>query len=537
VAVAVAGVVVVVALTAGRLAGDGTPPRPPGAPPEGLVVPGGPVPDGYTTLPSPVGLDVPWNWAVYVQANLWTAGGFQYAVWVAPDGAPIVGRRDGHDSRRQHGAGGWETFDLSTVPGNPLGTPTVADPHRVYAIAVDALGHVHVAGNMHSSRLRYVRSIRPHDITAWQDAGMVGADEDAVSYPTFVAGPGRTLLFFFRDGSSLGGDLLLNTLPADGGDWRRTGVVLAGRRVGAAPYPQHIHVDERGRIHVLHLWRVAAGAEGNRLISYIVSPDGGVTWENVDGRALSTPVGLDPAAVAVTVPDDVVVVNQGGAAVDADGRPAAAFRRRTPSGAPLPLWLVHHDGMHWQADEVAGTERAGGRPALIAHDHGLLLVWPAEGARPATTVVHATEVTEGRPGSPRALLRLPVADWEPVYDRQVLADGQLQLLVPVAGSDAGGGGAPAPGAPRDGPDAGPAAVVTYQIERLVGRRRRRHARASSAGRRAGGAAAAHRRSSLGSARPIRTMVAPASPMNTARCSGVQASHACARATAWSASRP
>lgn len=530
-----AGLVVVVALVAGRLVGDGTPPHPPGAPPEGLVAPGGPPPDAYAGLPGPVGRHVPWNWAVHVQANLWTADGFQYAIWVTPDGAPVVGRRSVDDPPMHHDAGGWDTFDLSTVPGNPLAAPTVADPHRVYAVAVDAAGHVHVAGNMHSSRLRYLRSTRPHDITAWQDAGMVDVDEDAVSYPTFVAGPERALLFFYRDGSSRGGDLVLNTLPADGGTWQRTGVVLAGRKVHAAPYPQHIHVDERGRLHLLHVWRVAAGAEGNRFISYIVSPDGGDSWETVEGRALPTPVGIDPAAVAVTVPDDIVVVNQGGAATDADGRPAGAFLTRAPSGAPGPLWLLRHDGTHWQVDEVAGSGRAGGRPALIGHDRGLLLVWPADGAD-ASTVVHAAEVGRGRRGGPRALLRLPVADWEPVYDRQVVADGRLQLVVPVGSSDARGEGRPDPRTPREGREGAGAAVVTYRIDRLMDRRRR-HARASSAGRRADGAAAAHRRSSPGSTRPSRAMVAPASAMNTARCCGAQASHACARATAWSASRP
>lgn len=509
-------------------AGDGTPAPPgPGTPPAGLVAPGGPQPDGYTELPGPVARAVAWNWVVYVQDNLWTAGGARYAVWVTPDGAPVVGRREAGGSGAGTGAG-WETADLSAVPGNPLGAPTVADPHRVYAIAVDADGHVHVAGNMHSSRLRYVRSTRPHDLTDWQDADMIGVDEEAVSYPVFVAGPDGSLLFFYRDGTSAGGDLVQNTLPAGSDRWERTGVVLAGRDVGAAPYPQHIVVDDRDRIHVVHVWRTGAGAEGNRLVSAVVSPDGGDTWRTVDGRALSAPVGLDPAAVALSVPDDVVVVNQGGAVADAEGHPTAVFRVRGRDGAARPLWLVRHDGTDWHVEEVPGSERAVGRPALLAHDGGLLVVWPT-GASGGTTTVQAAAVAGSGVVEPgRTLLELPVADWEPVLDRQAAADGWLALLVPVPERERNPDGA-------DGAASDAAAVVSYRLDRLVDRRRR-HGRVPSATRGAA-AAAAHPRRSAAPTSPISTIVGPASSRNTARCCGVHASHSSARAAERAASRP
>jgi hypothetical protein len=469
-------------------------------PPDGLLAAGAPPPAGFATLPAPAGRDEPWNWVTYVHSNLWTAAGTQYAVWTDPDGAPLVGSRPDPAADGAVGETAWETFDLSAVAGNPLAAPTVADAHRVYAIAVDAHGYVHVAGNMHSSGLRYVRSARPHRIDAWVDAGMVGADEDAITYPTFVTAGDGSLLFFYRDGGSDGADLILNTLPADaaigdGGGWDRVGVVLAGRDVGAAPYPQHITVDERGRIHLLHVWRVGPGAASNRYISYVASDDDGASWRTVDGQPLSAPVGVDPAAVAVTIPEDVVVVNQGGAAVDGDGNPYGAFRVREPDGAPRPLWLVGHDGTSWQVEPVAGTGSSSGRATLLSDAGRLLLVWPTNGPERSTTVM-VTDVTDVGTARSRALLHAPVADFEPVHDRQAASDGLLRLLVPVPG------------------DGQPAAVLTYDLDRLG--RRRRHARDPA------GLSAQRCRSSA-SSRPVPSSTSPASAMNTARCSASQVS--------------
>ena len=92
------------------------------------------------------------NGRAFIQDNLWTANGRQYAVWVGHDGTPYAGWR-------RVGGGEWHTDDLSRLDGDPLATPTAEDNHTVYALGVDAEGEVHVAGNMHNDPLRYVRDL------------------------------------------------------------------------------------------------------------------------------------------------------------------------------------------------------------------------------------------------------------------------------------------------------------------------------------------------------------------------------------------
>src|SRR2546421_5454366 len=92
------------------------------------------------------------NGQVFIQDNLWSAGGYQYAVWVGSDGTP-------HAGRRRRGSREWKIVNLAKLRGNPLAAPTADDTHNVYVIAADAEGGVHVAGNMHLSPLRYVRGL------------------------------------------------------------------------------------------------------------------------------------------------------------------------------------------------------------------------------------------------------------------------------------------------------------------------------------------------------------------------------------------
>src|SRR5262245_42723955 len=89
------------------------------------------------------------NGQVFIQDNLWTTRTHQYAVWVGDTGTPYA-------ARRARGSQTWKIVDLAKLRGNPLGAPTADDLHNVYAIATDARGGVHIAGNLHLSPFRYL---------------------------------------------------------------------------------------------------------------------------------------------------------------------------------------------------------------------------------------------------------------------------------------------------------------------------------------------------------------------------------------------
>lgn len=398
-------------------------------------------------LPEPLGLDTAWNATAFINDNLWTSGDAQYAVWVDPDGRPFAGRRQLPD-------GPWTVADLGAVPGNPLAVPTEPDAHNVYAIAVDAEGYVHVAGNMHADPLRYVRSSQPGSIDQWTAGTMVGSEEASVTYPAFVLAPDGTLLFFYRDGGAGGGNTILNRLAPGTGAWERVATLIDGRSSGESAYLQHVAVDAAGAIQLVFVWRAGEDPATNADVSYARSEDGGRTWLASDGSMLELPITHGAADVAVpTRPGSLQLVNQGGLAVDGSGRPHAVFRARSPvqGEGVLHVW---RDDTAWRRELLLTDRSVGGRPALVAGAEGVGLLWAERTSRRNSTL-WLTELVGGRAADEVVLARLPVDGWEATFDSVALARRrELHVLLPVE---------------RDGDGAvgGTGAVVTWDLASLV----------------------------------------------------------------------
>lgn len=409
--------------------------------------PGDHHPAVISRLPEPLGLDTAWNATAFINDDLWTAGDAQYAVWAGPDGRPFTGRRQLPD-------GPWTAADLGAVPGNPLAVPTEPDAHNVYAIAVDAEGYVHVAGNMHADPLRYVRSSQPRSIDQWTTGAMVGSEEASVTYPAFVLAPDGALLFFYRDGSAGDGNTILNRLAPGTGAWERVATLIDGRSSGESAYLQHVAVDATGAIHLVFLWRAGEDPATNADVSYARSEDGGRTWLASDGSMLELPITHGAADVAVpTRPGSLQLVNQGGLTVDGSGRPHAVFRARSPAQGEgvLHVW---RDDTAWRRELLLTDRSVDGRPALVAGAEGVGLLWAERTSRRSSTL-WLTELVGGRATDEVLLARLPVDGWEPTFDSVALARrGKLHVLLPVE---------------RDGDGAagGTGAVVTWDLASLA----------------------------------------------------------------------
>ncbi len=394
-------------------------------------------PTAVSVLPTGLGVGGEPNGVAFATDTLWTYDEMQFALWIDGDGSPIVGRRQGPD-------GDWRTADLGALEGNPLGAPTEQDTHNVYTLAVDERGIVHVAGNMHTTALRYVRSREPLAIDDWVAAGMVGSEEASVSYPAFVRSPTGGLLFFYRDGVAGHGDVVLNRLEARTGEWQRVATLVDGRSSRESPYLQRVAVDvERGRIHVMFVWRADADVETNRDVSYLASDDGGETWEGSDGAALALPVTHRRAEiVSRTDEGSPVLVNQGGMAVDGSGRPHAVFLVDDPPADDARVVHVWQGADGWQASSVRGPQDLAGRPALVGTGREpLALLW-TERRGEDRSELRAAHLAGDRIVGAVALARLPVPAWEPTFDSTALAaHDELRTLLPVRASSGSARGA------------------------------------------------------------------------------------------------
>ncbi|MDZ7785798.1 MAG: BNR-4 repeat-containing protein [Candidatus Saccharibacteria bacterium] len=89
--------------------------------------------------------------------------------WTAPDGTEytvvIMNDWNALACRRAPGQA-WETFDLSTISGNPLGLPVGSgDAHNRLAICRDSSGYIHIVGNTHGEQvMHYIKSNQPDSI-------------------------------------------------------------------------------------------------------------------------------------------------------------------------------------------------------------------------------------------------------------------------------------------------------------------------------------------------------------------------------------
>lgn len=277
----------------------------------------------------PIGLTdlVPINSSATNQCSIVRApGDWTYAVFWGADMNPYVARMKDEEST-------WETFNLGTLPGNPLNAPAPADGHNYLAVMVDGAGYIHISGNHHRVPLNYVRSTVANEITGWETPGMVGTDETEVTYPVFVKLGNGDLLFFYRSGTSSDGNLMLNAYSTTTKRWTRVGMVLKGHDWSGpedmSAYPSRIARDERtGRLHLWWTWRDTTDLESNHDLCYVYSDDNGATWRDGTGTAVTLP--LTPANSAVKVLKGGAGQVVTGSCVDTAGNVYAAVRFPAP---------------------------------------------------------------------------------------------------------------------------------------------------------------------------------------------------------------
>ena len=119
------------------------------------------------------------------------------------------------------------------------------------------------------------------------------------------------------------------------------------------------------------VWRRGRGHLTNNDIAHAMSDDGGRTWRTIAGQYLGREIRHDSRTTVFDTEDEGFgVVNQGGAVLDANGNPWAAFERRLDG--ERTLLLVHFDGGRWRSDERQWS--LGGRPALARDPSGTVWV-------------------------------------------------------------------------------------------------------------------------------------------------------------------
>lgn len=229
------------------------------------------------------------------------------------------------------------------------------DSHNSVALAFDSNNLLHVAANMHASKLNYFRSPAPDKPPV--RASMTGRDDALVTYPQFLKSADGSLLFIYRAGRSGDGTWKVNRW--DGRTWTATvkEPFLASRGFdrNVSAYPSRFTVSPDGYIHLAIVWRLTTDAATNVEISYAKTKDF-VSWFDQTGRNLKAPLAPETTERVLHTGSNAGLLNNAKVSVDARGRPAIVFTRFDSQGRNTVELLVGENGS-WRNVLVATAER------------------------------------------------------------------------------------------------------------------------------------------------------------------------------------
>jgi hypothetical protein len=230
------------------------------------------------------------NGESFQQDGILTFNGWQYSAFWDQNGYVNI-------SRRLLPAGAWQNVRLTDY------VTTSTDSHNTISLGISGQdGSIHLAFDMHSSVLRYRRSIAgtatsPGTAT-WSAASfgpvvssLAGTTMTQMTYPQFFSAPDKTLQLALRTGLSGAGDEVLYEYA--GGTWSYVGRFINGTTAGNNAYLFGIEYDSTSLLHVTWTVRETSNASTNHDLYYAYSRDKGRTWRNNAGTVIAT-TGTNP---------------------------------------------------------------------------------------------------------------------------------------------------------------------------------------------------------------------------------------------------
>ena len=225
------------------------------------------------------------NGESFQQDGITTVAGWQYTAFWDQSGYVNL-------SRRQLPGGAWQNLRLTDY------ATTSTDSHNTISIGISRQdGTIHLAFDMHSSVLRYRKSVAglatSPATAAWRTSSfgavqtsLTGAGMPTMTYPQFLTTPAGKLQLALRTGTSGAGDEVLYEYA--GGAWSALGRFIDGTTANNNAYLFGLEYDSTGLLHVTWTVRETSNASTNHDLFYAYSRDEGRTWRNNAGSVIAT---------------------------------------------------------------------------------------------------------------------------------------------------------------------------------------------------------------------------------------------------------
>jgi hypothetical protein len=288
------------------------------------------------------------NGESFQQDGIVTYNGWQYAAFWDQSGYANI-------SRRKLPSGAWQNVRLTDY------ATASTDSHNVISIGICAQdGSIHLAFDMHSSELRYRRSVAgtasSPDSATWSTAtfgtvvtNLTGTSMPQMTYPQFLSAPDGSLQLALRVGLSGSGDEVLYEYANKA--WTYVGKIIDGITQNDNAYLFGIEYDATGLLHLTWTVRETPDASTNHDLYYAYSGDKGRTWRNNAGTVVSLPLVSNASGLRVwSIGQNRGLMNQESQVVDAAGvvhvlashLPAAAADTADFTAARENAVLVHY---------------------------------------------------------------------------------------------------------------------------------------------------------------------------------------------------
>lgn len=307
------------------------------------------------------------------------------------------------------------------------------DAHNVICIMADGNGYLHIAWDHHNNRLRYCRSVRPGSLELTDEMPMTGKNEQRVTYPEFYRLPDGNLLFFYRNGESGKGNLIINRYNKNTQAWQQLHDNLIDGENERSAYWQAF-VDAKGTIHLSWVWRESADVASNHDMCYARSKDGGISWQKSNGNSYTLPIKKANAEYAWTIPQNSELINQTSMFADAAGHPYIATYWREQDSQVPQYHLVYNDGKKWACNNLGfrktaftlsgtGTKRIPvSRPQVVAWQSGNTLsaamIFRDEERGNKVSVAMSNNISKNN-WQVIDLTNESIGSWEPSYDTEL----------------------------------------------------------------------------------------------------------------------
>lgn len=359
------------------------------------------------------------NVAVFRKNSLVTNGNTQYIAFYDKDKFVMVGKRT-------LPSGKWQ-LQRTSFTGN------ANDAHNVISIMTDGDGFLHMAWDHHNNKLHYAKSVAPGSLEFAVQNGMTGMHEDKVSYPEFYRLQNGDLLFFYRDGGSGNGNLLINTYSVKDKQWKNLQQNLIDGEGQRNAYWQAC-TDEQGSIHISWVWRESPDVASNHDLCYAVSKDGGVTWQKSNGETYQLPITAATAEVVSLIPQKNELINQTSMVADKSGNPYIASYWREANDSVPQYHVVFKTNGAWKTNALsfrktpfslsgAGTKRIPiARPQIIAWQNSkqfsAALLFRDEERGSKISIAYCADLMKNK-WVVKDIYQDNIGAWEPTYDTEL----------------------------------------------------------------------------------------------------------------------